>query len=462
MNRKKELFKNTLIIGIGNIFTKAISFLLVPLFTIWLTPSQYGDYDLLFSYVSLVVPILTMQLEQAVLRYTLDDNTKGDVFFRTSIILVLINSVIFSIVFGSLVDFQYHLSFTFCAIMFALQVYCTEYLRGLNELKSYSIANILCGISTIFFSYIFVYHMKLGVDGLLIAFGLSYFVTSFSIIISKRLYTNFNSETIDLKVLKMLMFYSLPLLPNAISWWITNVSDRTIIKLFLGSSMNGIYAVSTKIPTLIAVFYSIFNLAWQQSAITSAKDNIEKRIEFYNSTFKQLFLFLFSSAFCIIAITPFLYKCFLGHEYIYGINIVPILILATVFLNLAQYFGGILLGNMDSKTNGLTTVIGAVVNLILNFLLISYIGIYAAAISTMISYIIMFTMRLTKLKDLFNVKKISQYVILGMFSISILSLVVLFGSSIIQILMVFISIIIFIISNKYIFLNVFNNIKGRI
>ncbi len=48
MNRKKELFKNTIIIGIGNIFTKAISFLLVPLFTIWLTPSQYGEYDLLF------------------------------------------------------------------------------------------------------------------------------------------------------------------------------------------------------------------------------------------------------------------------------------------------------------------------------------------------------------------------------------------------------------------------------
>ncbi|MGT2752204.1 lipopolysaccharide biosynthesis protein [Streptococcus porcinus] len=462
MNRKNELFKNTIIIGIGNIFTKAISFLLVPLFTIWLTPSQYGDYDLLFSYVSLVVPILTLQLEQAVLRYTLDDKLKGEIYFRTCIILILINSALFSIIFGSLVDFQYHLSFTFCAVMFALQVHCTEYLRGLNELKSYSIANILCGFSTIIFSSIFVYHMKLGVDGLLIAFGLAYFITSISIIISKRLYINFNSETFDPKVLRMLMIYSLPLLPNAISWWITNVSDRTIIKIFLGSSMNGIYAVSTKIPTLIAVFYSIFNLAWQQSAITSAKDEIKKRREFYNSTFKQLFLFLFSSALCLIAITPFLYKYFLGHEYIDGINIVPILILATVFLNLAQYFGGILLGNMDSKSNGLTTVVGAVVNLILNFLLISFIGIYAAAISTMISYIIMFAMRLAKLKELFDVKKISQHVILGMLGISILSFVVIFGNNIIQILMVFISILIFIISNRNIFLNVVKNIKGRI
>lgn len=77
MNRKKELLKNTVVIGIGNIFTKAISFLLVPLFTLWLTTKQYGDYDLLYSYISLVVPAITLQLEQAVLRFTLDDKEKG-------------------------------------------------------------------------------------------------------------------------------------------------------------------------------------------------------------------------------------------------------------------------------------------------------------------------------------------------------------------------------------------------
>ncbi|MGT2745408.1 hypothetical protein AT575_04125 [Streptococcus penaeicida] len=462
MDRKKELFKNTIIIGIGNIFTKAISFLLVPLFTIWLTPSQYGDYDLLFSYVSLIVPILTLQLEQAVLRYTLDDKVKGDVYFRTCILFVLMNSIIFSIIFGTLVDFQYHLSFTFCTAMFALQVYSTEYLRGRNELKSYSIANIFCGIATIVFSFVLVYRLRLGVDGLLYAFGLAYLTTALTIIFSKKLYLNYNNKTIDFDVFKMLLLYSLPLLPNAISWWVTNVSDRTIIKIFLGSSMNGIYAVSTKIPTLIAVFYSIFNLAWQQSAITSAKDHIEKRREFYNSTFRQLFLFLFSSALCIVAITPFLYKYFLGHEYIGGIYIVPILILATVFLNLAQYFGGILLGNMDSKTNGLTTVVGAVANLLLNFLLIKFIGIYAAAISTMISYIIMFVMRLKKLDSLFNVKRIILFSIIGIIALSSFSIVILYSNLTVQILILLVTIFIFLYSNKNIVLSVINNLKGRI
>ncbi|MCK1221861.1 lipopolysaccharide biosynthesis protein [Streptococcus uberis] len=461
MNRKKELFKNTIIIGIGNIFTKAISFLLVPLFTIWLTPSQYGEYDLLFSYVSLVVPVLTLQLEQAVLRYTLDNKDKGDTYFKTSIVFVLVNSLVFSLIFGTLLDFQYHLSFTFCTIMFVMQVCTTEYLRGRNELKTYSLANILCGIATILFSFLFVYVLKLGVDGLLIAFGLAYLFTSLSIIISKKLYKNYNTSTIDLSILKILLMYSLPLLPNAISWWITNVSDRTLIKIFLGSEMNGIYAVSTKIPTLIAVFYSIFNLAWQQSAITSAKDDFEKRREFYHSTFRQLFLFLFSSAICIIALSPFLYRYFLEKEYFSGLYIVPILILATVFLNFAQYFGGILLGNMDSKTNGLTTVVGAVINIILNLLLINYIGISAAAISTMISYIIMFVMRLLKLKDLFDVKKIFRYAVLGVAIVTGISFVILMGNLHIQLIMLVLSIIIFLVSNQKIMLSVLNNLRGR-
>nr|WP_275402282.1 polysaccharide biosynthesis C-terminal domain-containing protein [Streptococcus uberis] len=201
-------------------------------------------------------------------------------------------------------------------------------------------------------------------------------------------------------------------------------------------------------------------MAWQQSAITSAKDDFEKRREFYNSTFRQLFLFLFSSAICIITLSPFLYRYFLEKEYFSGLYIVPILILATVFLNFAQYFGGILLGNMDSKTNGLTTVVGAVINIILNLLLINYIGISAAAISTMISYIIMFVMRLLKLKDLFNVKKIFLYAVLGVAIVTGISFVILIGNHYIQMIMLVLSIIMFLISNQKIMLSVLKNLRG--
>ena len=69
--------------------------------------------------------------------------------------------------------------------------------------------------------------------------------------------------------------YSVPLVPNAISWWIANVSDRLLILYFLGSAMNGIYAAANKIPTIYTTFFSVYNLAWLESVSLSINSNSE-------------------------------------------------------------------------------------------------------------------------------------------------------------------------------------------
>lgn len=464
MNRKNELLKNSIIIGIGNIFTKAISFLLVPLFTLWLTTKQYGDYDLLYSYVSLIVPAITLQLEQANLRYTLEKKADGPRYFHVSAIVVIINSIIIGVIFGLICHFEYHSAFAFCSIAYALQIYMTEYLRGCNELKQYSIANIFCGICTIVFSFVLVKICNFGVSGLLTAFGLSYLLTAAVIYIQKRLYQGIRKDLSNdnMTTLKLLLAYSLPLLPNAISWWITNVSDRTIIRVFIGSHYNGLYAVSCKIPSLITVFYGIFNLAWQQSAILSAKDDLEERKKFYGSIFRQLSVFLFSGAFVVISATPILYKLFLKPEYMDGINVVPILIWATVMLNLAQFLGGILLGFKDTKTNGSTTVLAAIVNLAIDLLLIQKIGLYAAAGSTLVSYFLMMILRMKKLKSLFDMKKVISTVTIGSLAvIGVSALMITIQNFLFQWAILLLMIVLFFFMNRKTIRSILNRAKRR-
>lgn len=464
MNRKKELFKNTIVIGIGNVFSKAISFLLVPLFTLWLSTQQYGDYDLLYSYVSLVVPIITLQLEQAILRYTLDDKSRGPKYFHVCLSIVALNSLAITIIFVGICNFNYHTAFAFCSISYALEIYCTEYLRGCNELKFYSLMNVICGICTILFSFLFVRILNFGVNGLLSAFGCSYLATAVLIFLKKRLYSGILSDlSSDFgSTLRILLLYSLPLLPNAISWWITNVSDRTMIRIFGGSHYNGLYAVSCKIPSLITVFYGIFNLAWQQSAILSSKDDLAQRKAFYTGIFKQLFIFLFSSGIVIIAATPILYRLFLDVRYIDGMSVVPILIWATTLLNLAQYLGGILLGQKDTKINETTTVIAAIVNLLIDILFINKIGLYAAAISTLASYFVMLILRLIKLKDFFNIKRVAVFVLHGSAALTLSSIIMLNMKSIVyQWMFLTASIILFLFINKTSILNVVNKIKEK-
>lgn len=460
VDRKKELFLNTIIIGVGSIFTKALSFLLVPLLTAWLSTKEYGDYDLLFSYVSLCVPILTLQLEQAVLRFTLENKDKGNEYFTTCFAFLLLTSLIFIIIFSFLFKFEYHLSFSICTISCAFQTFTTEYVRGRNDLKLYSMINIFCGICMISLSYLLVGQLRTGVDGLLYSFAIAYFITSLLIIFIKKPFNNGSKFLFDLQIFKTLLKYSFPLLPNAISWWITNVSDRTLINIFLGSSFNGIYAVSTKIPTLMTVFYSVFNLAWQQSAILSSSDSIKEKTYFYNTTFKKLYSFLFSSGILVIAITPFIYMFLLDSSYSSGMNIVSILVLSTIFLNLGQYIGGILLGKMDTKTNGVTTVVAAIANLIINFLLISKLGLVAAAISTLVSYIILFILRIRKTSDFFNVKEIIPKILFSTCVYITISFIIFLPKNIIvQFVLLIVASLYFIYSNRTIVNNILKKLK---
>ena len=458
VDRKKELFLNTVVIGIGSIFTKALSFILVPLLTIWLSTTEYGDYDLLFSYVSLCVPILTLQLEQAILRFTLENKEKGKEYFSTCFSFFLFTSLIFIIAFSFIFKFEYHFSFAICTVSYAFQILTTEYLRGNNELKLYSLANIFCGGCMMSFSYLLVGQLKAGVNGLLYSFAISYFVTGLIIVLIKKPVGHLLKLSFDLEIFKMLLRYSFPLLPNAISWWITNVSDRTLINVFLGSEFNGIYAVSTKIPTLMTVFYSIFNLAWQQSAILSSSDSVEDKTYFYNTIFNKLYSFLFSSGILIIATTPFIYKFLLDDSYTSGMNIVSILVLSTIFLNLGQYLGGILLGKMDTKTNGVTTILAAIVNLIINFLLINRLGLVAAAISTLVSYILLFVLRIKKTNDFLNVKRIIIKLIFSTFCYVVMSTIIFLSQNIIiQFILLIVSSLYFIYSNRAIIYNIVKN-----
>lgn len=401
--RQRELFVNTIIIGIGSLFSKLLSFFLVPLYTFLLTPEQYGDFDLLNSYISLVVPVLTLQLEQATLRFSIECVNQGRNYLLTSLKILFLNTLILLLI-APMLKFEYHYAWVLCTIVYSFEIVLSEYLRGINLLKQYTFANMICGVSNLIFTVVFVCILKLGVNGLFYAFTFSYMCAIVYILFVIRVTVKIEYDKAEKGTLKKMIQYSFPLLPNALSWWITNVSDRTIIRIWLGQSYNGMYAVSCKIPTLLSVFYSIFNLAWQQSAMSTAKDDFTQKQKFYIETYKILIRLIYTGSFCVICVSPLFYVFFIDSEYAWGMKLVPILVLASASLNISQYFGGILLGDKDTKTNGLTTLVAAVLNIIVNWLCVEKSGLYAAAVSTFVSYVVLYYLRYKKVKNTLGLK----------------------------------------------------------
>lgn len=446
MTQKRNLFKNTIIIGIGTICTKLISFIMLPFYTMWLIPSEYGNYDLIVSYLTLLVSVITLQLEQAVFRFSLKNKKKSKDYLLTALSITTINMIILDIVAVLILNKSiFKWSFILYFDTYSIFVVLSEYFRGVEKLKEYSFYNIISSLLIVFFSVIMVPIFKFGAKGLMLAYGFSYVVTDIIIISKLKLFDYSKEYTFEKKEFKGMMKYSLPMIPNGISWWITNVSDRTLIQYFIGSYYNGIYAVACKIPTIVSLIFSIFNLSWQQTAINSLND--KDKSEYYKKIFKKLIIFLFTISWMIIAILPFAFNYILDRQYAEAIKYVPILILGAIYLSLGQFLGGILLAYNNTKAIGITTIIAAIINLIINTLFLKKYGLIIACISTMISYIIFYLRRYSLVKEIHDKKNIillsiftSIYFIISIFFIYEKNLIlVILGNIIIWLLCIFLN-----------------------
>lgn len=200
----------------------------------------------------------------------------------------------------------------------------------------------------------------------------------------------------DKKLIKEMYKYSIPLVPNGISWWIVNVSDRSIITAVLGTAANGIYAVSNKFPTILSSLLGIFNLSWSESAALHI--NSPDRDQFFSevsNTVTKLFTCLGVG---MISCMPFVFPILINKNYNAAYNYIPILVLGSVFNVIICLYSALYIAKKMTKQVATTSIIGAIINIVINVVLIKYLGLYAAALSTAISYFVMMVYRHFDLK----------------------------------------------------------------
>ena len=460
MSKNKRLLKNTIIIGIGVMCTKAISFLMVPFYTMWLSPAQYGEYDLLVSYLSLFVPIITLQVEQAIFCWCLKGKNNLQYLYN-GLLLTFINIVVVNILsYFLLSQNDVKLAFVLYFDSYAIFVLLAEYLRGNNKMKQYSLYNIVACFIEVCLSFLFVPILHLKIKGLIYAYAVAFLVVDIIIAIKENLFKNFRIIMLQKNILKEMLCYSLPLIPNSISWWITNVSDRTMIKFFIGSFYNGIYAVSCKIPTILSMVYSIFNLSWQQTAIMCYDDLDRDR--YYKNIFNSLISFLFSSTMLILIAVPFFFNVFIKSDYYNAIYCVPFLLVGTIYLCLGQFLGGIMLAQKQTKNIGCTTTVAAVINVFINIILLKKYGLIVAGISTMISYMYFFFSRYCMITFIHNKMFITK-IIMNTFAVAIISIILLSPIHVVFKILCDITIILyFFLINKTFFLKILFLLKQKI
>ncbi len=408
MSKKKELAKNTIIIFIGKVCTQLISFFLLPLYTGYLTTSQYGTVDLIQTYVRLLVPLITIELEMGVFRFLIDargkDKDTKEVMTNNFMILFM-SLLLFSggyLIVTQFVKIDYRLLILFDVFICTITGNLLQVTRGFGKTLDYSIACIITGVMTVVLNIILIVFCGLRVPGMIISMAVANGLGALYLFIKLKMYKYFDKELVNGGLVKSMIKYSAPLVPNDISWWIVSVSDRSIISLVLGTAANGIYSISNKFPTLLSSVFSIFNMSWCESATLHI--NSEDRDEFFSDICNTVVKLFSSLGVGMIACMPFVFPLLIDSSYNEAFIYIPILALGVTFNIGVSLYSSIYIAKKMTKQVAMTSIMGAIINIVVNVALIKYIGLYAAAISTMVSYFVMMLYRHFDLKKYLNIK----------------------------------------------------------
>lgn len=389
----KKFITNTFWLTIGKFGTSLIAFLLVPLYTRFLNPAEFGFVDLLVVTIVFFVPIITCQTGDAIQTFILKKDKDVKVVFTNSII-VFISVWLFSWIFYPLVIKVFKQSTLLIYFLILLQGASNLlfYLnKGMDRLKNTTIASVIESIFLLILMFYTLSFLKLGIKGYLLSLFLSKIILFSVYFVISPLWRYFSLSAFSVKEVKIILIFSLPLIPNMIGWWINNVSDRYMISYFLGMESNGIYAIGTKIPSILSVFATILISSWHITAL----QNYEKK----QGVFFKSLGYTFSFSFLIVALLIILFRNMIFHvyvssdNYIGALDVLILLTLGAVLSAISSFFGVVYLGEKQTKYAAYTTAIGGVLNLGLNFLLIPSFGIIGAASSTFASFLVVAVLR---------------------------------------------------------------------
>lgn len=399
MDKYKKLASNTIIFAIGTFSSKILSFLLMPFVTRMMTTGDYGTADLIQQTVNVLIPIVTLQVNSAALRFSLDNTAdKRDVFtvgVRTTLAgFTVFLFLAYPISLITINDFRlgdYILLIILFVLVSGFRQLCQQFVRGSGYVKLFAVDGIIATATTLLFTFLFLAVFKWGITGYILAIIASdaCSIIFFTVTVKLNRYIKFRG--LQKGITGQMLKYCVPLIPTVILWWIINVSDRYMITYFIDSSANGLYTAASKIPNFVILFSQIFIDAWQLSAVDEYDS--DSRADFFTKVFRVYSGGVFAVASALILFCQLLTKILVAQSYYESWRYVPILIIATTYSCIVNFLASVYMAEKKSTMSLLTAMSGAAANILLNLVLIPKIGANGAAVATVCAFLTVFVTR---------------------------------------------------------------------
>ena len=408
MNREKALAKNTFIIAIGTFLPKFSSIITLPIITGGLTKAEMGTYDLISTLVSLFLPVATLQIQSAAFRFLIDvrEDEKETKRIITNIIsFILPTSLIaLTILYLCLGNVSLVIRWLICLYFFSdiLMLSTQQIVRGLSNNKLYSASSVTISFSNMLLIVLTISVGKQGLVGVLASITIATTIGLIFLLVKGHILSRIDLSLLSRKTLLEMLSYSWPMIPNSLSNWVLSFSDRAVLTAFMGLEANAIYSVANKIPALFTTVQGTFVFAWQENASLASKDSDADT--YYAEMFDSIFGILVGIMALLIAATPILFWLLIRGDYKEAYYQMPILFMGMLFSSMASFIGGIYVAHKKTRSVGVTTILAAACNLVIDLVFVHKIGIFAASISTLVSYVFLTIYRMVDVQKFQKVK----------------------------------------------------------
>ena len=354
------------------------------------------------------MPLVTLQIHSAAFRFLIDcrgEKKETDEIISNIIGFITPTSIIaLLILFFALHTFSLPVRILVC-IYYLADIFLAavqQIIRGFSYNKAYSTSSVIQSFTNMVLVFIFVTGLKKGMIGALLATTVATIAGVVYLMRKIDILGRFHISYINRKVIVEMLKYSWPIVPNSLSNWVLSTSDRLVLVTFMGPAAAGVYAVANKIPTLVSSLQGTFVFAWQENATLASKD--DDKGEYYTHMFSGIFRIIAGITAVLIAFTPILFKILIRGSYEDAYIQMPILFMAILFSCVASYMGGIYVAHKKTLNIGITTIVSAVINLAIDLVFVNKIGIFAASISTLISYLFLMIYRMVDAKKFEDIR----------------------------------------------------------
>ncbi|MBQ9803168.1 MAG: oligosaccharide flippase family protein [Clostridia bacterium] len=395
MRQNGSLFSNTVLLGVSAVFSKAVAFLLMPFYTAALSPAAFGTVDLVVSTAVLLLPFVSLNAPAAVFRFLAGEGEEAKKSILSNAVLLLGIGFLLFLLLLPLVRFsavltQYWRYLLFYVSASLLRSFLAHLLRAEGAYAVHALQQFLCAALTAALQIFLIVGVGLDIKGYLLGVALADGAVALGLAWYLRPWRFLSRRALCPARLASMLRYALPLIPTSVFWWITAISDRYIILYYGGLTQTGLYAAAARIPTLLTFTVGIFMEAWQYAALEGEG---EARTAHFGRIYRMLLPVAFLTASLLLVLAYPAVNLVFAAEYRAAVHFLPFLILAALFSALSGFFGSVYTVNLQSGASFLSALLGALLNLLLNFLWIPRLGALGAAVATFVAYLTVFLVR---------------------------------------------------------------------